>query len=214
MAKQARNDPLIRYAARPERGVSIPVVPRRVILPDGKTATAGAIDLASAEVPERSYLAQACGAKYERYTVTIMLAQPKLDGGFRNLVLIAMTPSSVAQFLLSVDEMSNPSLKEIAEQIKIEPEPISQFPTTEPEQTATLPANMIAVAISGHDTCMDFYNANAFSQIKVRTSNQINLEPMVRVTLTTALFMALITVLRQLAESFPPDAAAWKEAKT
>src|SRR5258706_12760528 len=149
MAKQARNDPLMRYAGRPERGTALPVVPRKVTLPDGTTAMAGAIDLSSAEVPEREYVAKACTAKYERYTVTIMLAQPKLEGGLRNLVLIDLNPSAVSQFLVSVDEMQEPSLQEIAQQMKIEAEPEAEFPAAEPEQTATLPASVIAVAISG-----------------------------------------------------------------
>ena len=211
MAKQPKGGHLVPHLARRERGTALTVHTRRETLPDGTIGAVGFIDMSNAEVPERSYLAEACGARYQKETVSILFAQPKLDSGLRSMALVSMTPLATAQFVQSIESMRDPSLQEMSKQLKIEPERLIDFPTTEPEQTASLIANVVAVAVSGRDSCMDFYHANAFSYLHLKTNNHMYLEPVVRVNLRTSLLLALMPCLKEFQTNFPPDAALWEE---
>ena len=211
MTKQ-KSSHLVQTAQRRERGTAVPVSTRRVTLADGMSVELQGINLANADVPDRSYFGEICGVRYLNQAVTLMFAQPKLgDDGLRSLVLIAMTPSSGAHFTKSLDDLRNPSLEEIVKQSNIEDRPLSEFPREEPEQTAALTANIVAVAIHGHECCLDFYHANAFSHAAARQSNQMYLDPVVRVTTYTALLWSLQRGLRELKKGYPRDALLIEE---
>jgi hypothetical protein len=207
MAKQPKTGHLVQRF-RKERGVPIKVERHAITLPDGTEGAMAAIDLSQAEVPDRSYVADACGARYQNETVDLMFAQPKLGGGLRSLALISMTPLAAAQLLRSLEEMRAPGLASIAEQLHINEEPLLDFPTTEPDQTAVLVANIAAVAVSGRETCMDFYHANAFSYLQMNRTNNVTLEPVVRINTRTALLLSLVKKMKILSEQFPSDAKA------
>jgi hypothetical protein len=180
-------------------------------LRDGTPADAYGIDLTNADVPDKTYFGECCGADYFGGVARIMFAQPKIGGGptLRSLVLISMTPPAAAYFSKSLEEMRNPSLEEIVSQVKIPEKALSEFPPAEPEQTASLIANIVAVAVHGHECCLDFYHANAFSHLAAQKSNlnHLFLEPVVRVTTSTALLLSLMRRLQELRTHFPatPD---------
>jgi hypothetical protein len=209
MGKQHRGGQLVQTFARREKGTAVHVTARQVTLKDGTSGTVHGINLSEAEVPDRSYVAETCGAIYENNTVKLMFAQPKLGGGLRSLVIISMTPLAAAQFLHAVEHLQNVSLDEIATKSNIIKEPLSDFPATEPEQTAGLAANMVAAAFSGRETCMDFYHANAFTVAALPATSKLHLEPVVRINTRTSLMLALVHRLQELRSEFPADAAIW-----
>ncbi len=104
--------------------------------------------------------------------------------------------------------MQNPGLDAIAKAVGLRPEPLLKYPGEEPEQTASLIANMCAVAISGRETCMDFYHANAFAHATVQETKQMYLEPVVRVNTRTSLVLSLVEFLQEVRGKFPSDATA------
>lgn len=164
------------------------------------------MNLSTADIPERTYEGDVSGATYERELVRIMFAQPKLGGGLRSLVIITMTPIAVAQFLNMIDSLEKPSLAEIVANVKINPESLTDFPKTEPDQTAALRANVVAAAFSGQEACFDFYYASPFSAAAISSTSQLNLEPIVRINTHTSVSISLIARLREFAERFPPSA--------
>lgn len=199
---------------RRERGTPLKVEAKRVTLPDGATGQVLSMALGEAEVPDRSYLAEACALTYDHDTMRIAFAQPKLDGkGLRTLLLIAMTPNAAANFLRSMREMKDPTLVEIAATVGLKAEPLITFPTEEPDQTAPVIANVVAVAVQARETTMDFYHANAFSHMHVRQDKEIYLEPVVRVNVRTALVLSMVERIEQLRAEFPPSDVAVAQAE-
>jgi transcriptional regulator with XRE-family HTH domain len=215
MAKQQQRSAghLIQRIARRERTSPIPVTTQKVRLRDGTQGEVQTLSLSDADVPDRTYFGEVCSAKYDNEALSLAFAQSKLgQAQLRSLVIISMTPNAAAQFLRSLEEMRNPSLEDIAKLSNISPQPLSSFPTDEPEQTASLIANVVAVAISGRETCMDFYHANAFTHLTVRETKQMFLEPVVRVNIRTQSMLSLVRRLQELRGDFPSDAMAFEEA--
>lgn len=209
MGKHQRGGQLVQTFARREKGTPVPVTTRQVTLKDGTAGTVHGINLSEAEVPDRTYVGETCGAICENNMVKITFAQPKLGGGLRSLVIISMTPLAATQFLHSIERLQSPSLEEIAAKSNITEEPLSDLPTSEPEQTASLIANMVAAAFSGRETCMDFYHANAFTIAALPATSKMHLEPVVRINTRTSLMLALVHRLQELRRDFPVDATAW-----
>jgi len=201
---QPRTGQLVSRQTRRERGTPIPVETKRVTLQDGSAGTVSSLSLATAEVPERSYLAEACTVAYENHALALVFAQPKIGGkGLRSLLLITMTPSAATLFIRSVEEMDSPTLTDIARMTDIESEPLMKFPDEEPVQTATFIANIAAVAVSGREVTIDFYHANAFSYLHMRFERSLYLEPVVRVNLRTSQFLSLMDRMKELRAAFP-----------
>lgn len=216
MVKSSKSSSAITHFARRERGVTVPINVQSIKLPDGTAGAVAGIDLSSAEVPEREYLvADACGVEFKNDVLRIMFAQKKLGGELRSMVLISMTPLAANQFIRSVEKMGTPGLDEIAKLVGLVDEPLSEFPAEEPEQTAALPASIVAVAVSGRDVCMDFYHMSAFAHVTLRDGNakNLNLSPMVRITsMRTSLLVSLVHRLKELRKEFPEDATLWKDS--
>lgn len=191
-------------SGRRERGIAIPVTTRRITLRDGTAGEELSLSLKDAEVPDRSYFGQECSAKYADDVLLIAFAQPKLGGDLRTLLMISMPTPAAAQFIRSVEKMSDPTLSDIATNVKVQEGSLLEFPAIEPEQTVTLAANIVAVAVSGHETCLDFYHASAFSYLHLRQTKNMYLEPVVRVNTRTSLMLALMRRLKEIAVRFPP----------
>jgi hypothetical protein len=201
----------VQTLTRRERGISVPVQTKKVLLPDGTSGTAHAVDLSNIDVPDRVYEAEAAGAFLENGMIKLMFAQPKLGKGLRSLVILTLTPQAINQLLNLIDGLESPSLKDIAKTVNVEPAPLMEYPTEEPEQTAALRANMAAVAFSGQDACFDFYYSNAFSAAYVRRTNRLHLDPVVRVNTYTSLSLSLFDKLHSFAGQFPPSVKASQE---
>ncbi len=203
---KAKSGHLVETWQRRERGTAVPLSLHRIKLRDGSSAEVHGIDLTNADIPDKSYFGESCGVDYSDDLVRVMFAQPKLGGdGLRSLVLITMTPPAAAQFGKSLEKMTNPSLESLVGQTKITDKALSKFPTNEPEQTAALIADMVAVAVHGQECCLDFYHANAFSHLAAQRANasQLYLEPVVRVTTSSGLLLSLMRRLKQLRSQFP-----------
>ena len=69
----------------------------------------------------------------------------------------------------------------------------------EPTQTVGLTANIVPCAFSDAEACMDFYQLSPFMASALVAHGDVYAEPVVRVTLPTGLFVALIGRLRTLA---------------
>ncbi len=182
------------------------MVAHRVTLSDGSSGEVQGLDLSQAEVPDKSYFGETCGVEYKDGAVRIMFAQPKLGGTeLRSLVLISMPLQSARFFAKSFEKMQKPTLDEILTVARIEERPLSEFPATEPEQTALLTANVAALAVRGEETCLDFYHANAFAYLMNQRGNhnELTLEPVVRVNMGTGLLAGLKRRLKEVIAKLP-----------
>ena len=67
-----------------------------------------------------------------------------------------------------------------------------------PPQEAKIVANYAGVAISGTDTCIDFYYSSAFAMQQFSQTKKMFAEPMVRIDMHTALFVSLVDRMKNL----------------
>lgn len=199
---------------RRERGTPVPYSVRQVKLGDGSKVAVHSVDLGEAEVPDKTYFAVECGVDYARGLVRLMFCQPKLNGkSFRSMVLITMSPTSIANFSRSLEGIKDPSLEDIVSKNMIQERDLLPVPDEEPESTAELNANIAAIAIHGSETCLDFYSAGPFSHLHAQRSGskELVLEPIVRITVGTAVMISLRNHLRKLTDQLAEQGEVAKE---
>jgi hypothetical protein len=199
MVKPQRRQDIGRVlTTRPGEGVLISVDVRTDARTDGKTHIGFGFDLSQAPVPERQYVANAIDVVYQEDSIALLVGQRKLSStDLRSLLVITITPEKAQHFLESIDEMHSPSVEDIVKLShlnKLDVTPVS----VEPEQTFAMVSNVIGAAISGAETCLDFYHVSSFAVLAVQGSHKLALNPVVRVHLHTSLFAAAIAKMRML----------------
>jgi hypothetical protein len=175
---------------------------------NGTTVTLG-LDIASAPVPQRRYACEVCSVDFDGHELRLIFGQNSLGGGpLDTALVIRMSPMAGRQFAESTDQMENPGLNAIAENVGITAESLVQI-TVRPHQTANMVANFVAAAVSGYETCLDFYHASAFAMRNVAHQNSLELEPVVRVDMRTSIFMSLVSEIQAIVKTLPvPKAEA------
>ena|ERR1039457_1758678 len=214
MSKHGRSTPLVAVPKlRPGEGVPISVSVTAVVRADGQAGAAIEMDLSKAKVPDRRYAADVCAIARVRGTVKIMFGQERVDGkGWRTLLVIEMSEPAVSRFVASAEQMKNPTLDEIAKFAKIQPEALSTNVSepSQPNQAASLFANLGLVAISDREACIDFYHASAFAMGAVQHTRTMAVDPVVRVDLRASLLIGVLAGLRDLA--LPSDDLQFRSA--
>jgi hypothetical protein len=149
------------------------------------------IDMSSAPIPQRRYAAEQCSVRFANNEVRIIFGQLDFSGdSFETALLIRMSPKALKQFADSLHGMSDPSPLQVCTILKVEPETLCSIKSA--KQIVNMAANICSVAVSGHESCMDFYHTSAFASLKSRTTHQLEVEPVVRVDLRTSLLVPLI----------------------
>ncbi len=174
----------------------------------GQTKVSVGINLESAQVPDRRYVADVANAAYSDETVKLFFGQKKLGSSeLRSLLIINFPPDKVQQFLSSVDVMQQPSLDEIIKVTGLSEGTLEEI-NSEPGQTTSLVSNVLGVGVSGREACLDFYHISPFSIVKIPSTHKVAIDPVVRVHLRTSIFAALVKRLRKLNESVPKEEGA------
>lgn len=188
---------------RPGEGALIDIARRTSLSPDGSNITAVEVDLSSAPVPERRFLADTAWVDYRAGLVRLMFGQQRVDrGDLRALVVLCFTIEDLRHFL--------GTSKALVENLKAylgnsstpteELEPV----TAEPPQAVSMFANIMAVAYAANQASIDFYHASAWALHQLRNAQNLKLalEPMVRVILTSSLLFALLGKLEAVQSQF------------
>lgn len=161
------------------------------------------VDISDAPVPQRRYAAELCSIQQRNGQLKLIFAQASLDdAGLDSALVVRLNPGAAKRMLASIDEMDSPGVAEIARLMHIEPEPLSDI-HQRPQQMANVVANLAAIALSGYETCIDFYNASPFAMRDMQKTQELAVEPVVRVDIQTALFLSLIAGLRTVVASLP-----------
>ncbi len=187
---------------RQGEGVTIDVSVSAIPGLDGNPAMSVLMDLTKAKVPDRRYAADVCAIRRIHGTVKVMFGQERVDGqGWRTLLVIEMSELAVSRFVDSFEQMKNPTMDEIIGHSKYQADALSTNVSepSQPNQAASLFANLGLVAISDNEACIDFYHASAFSLGAVQHSQKMAVDPVVRIDLRSSLLFGLIAGLRGLA---------------
>lgn len=156
------------------------------------------IDLKQAPVPQRRYATDIASVVYDGYDVKIIFAQKDLFGDELESALSIRV--NLGGFMEMSAQLSAflPELGKIEGVLRLKVEGLTPI-RSRPRVTANLVSNISSSAISGHETCMDFYQVNAFAMAKAGKSDKLEVEPVVRVEMRTSLFSALSKEVARIA---------------
>lgn len=191
---------------RPGEGPTVDLIQHRVVHVNGQTLQSFTVDLRSAPVPERKYLAESCDVRLRPSSVALLFAQERFGtGGIRSLLVVQVSPSGIARFLKSIDDIK-PGIEELAAQLGISADESGVEIEQEPPQTIALSASMILTAVSGDEACLDFFKASPFSMSTAQQTRKLALDPVVRVDLSSSLMLSLVEKMRDIAPQLPRSA--------
>jgi hypothetical protein len=176
------------------------------LTPIGEPAADGSIamgiDVGNAPIPTRRYAAELCWVSIVNHEAKFVFAQPYLIGdGLESAVVIRMNPASIANLADSIRQMTSPNLDEVKSIMRFPDENLHNI-TERPAQIASMFASVVGIAYSGFDTCCDFYQASAFAVRKSEFTGMLDLEPVVRVEMRTALFIPLMQKVLEIDVEF------------
>ena len=104
-----------------------------------------------------------------------------------------MTMQAIREFLNTLDKV-----REGLAKTGIKPHQLlDKF--EEPPHAAGLTANLVPMAFSNDECCMDFYQVSPFVRSALQKGGELFVEPVVRVMLPTGLFLGVIERLDHLA---------------
>lgn len=158
------------------------------------------IDLAKAPVPEKRYTCNLVDVLASETGANFIFGQKKLVGsGLRSLIVVTMQGDALVNFADSIIGFAE--TRALLEQQGIVDGKLESI-TEEPAQTVALSASIVYAGYSGRSSCIDFYYASPFSIQEMRQFSQLRVEPVVRVMLSTPLFLAVTTKITEIAKQF------------
>ena len=198
--------PMVRINARGEHVVS--VIKRTSPNPDGTSTVEAQITLDNIPVPDRRYSADVVFVNYEGDGEAVQLGfgQKALgtEGKLRSVVAVKIYPDHIRKFLLTTDTFV-PRLYDFIERSKAAIPDLQRL-TQEPAHVVSLVANIIAVGYTAREAVIDLYHFNALALHKLNEgSDQLAVDPVLRVDLPTTLLAGLVRTLNNLGTSFPPE---------
>ncbi len=204
MAKSHRSQPSARAINRSGEGSLLDVQLHQSAQADGQTTSSLGIDLSGAPVPDRRYVADIVSVIHGRDVIKLLFGQEKVSSGLRSLVVIHMAPFAVNAFVCAILGMKNSAVDQALKVLNTDLGLLSTI-SDEPEQTVAMTASVAAAAVSGQEACVDFYQISPFARLNVLASKKINVDPVVRVELSTPLLGALVGKLKEISSNFPHE---------
>jgi hypothetical protein len=191
----------VKFHTRPGEGAIIEINRKMTPKPDGTFEFQIALDLGSAPVPDRRYVADAAHVTYSNSVVSLIFWQKKITSSeARSMVVVTIASAAVLQHLQNAEAQMNSLMKSVyANEGTLEALPM------EPLQTVCLAANIIASGWSGREACIDFYYASPFVLGMLPKNGKFSAEPIVRVTLSTGILNAVWHKMASYKSLFPKD---------
>ena len=194
-----------KVTSRPGEGSNIGYATHHVSNPDGTTVVSLALNFNTAQVPDRRYVANIADIQVDGDLVVIIFGQNKLGGaGFRSLMLIEMNSTAVHRFLNSSKDLVSNAVG-YAERNKFARTSLVDIREDAHGQTIPFSANLVAVGYTGRDACMDFYYASPFGVQIASAGGDLDAEPVVRVTMSTATMVAIYQRLEAIKVTLPNE---------
>jgi hypothetical protein len=161
------------------------------------------IELANAPKPPRQYVADVAWFLHRADHSVLGFGQRGLTKSVRTSVSVAISPHTAGKITRESREGLH-SFLEFLERSGVEPLDVAA-PQTEPEQAVLLRANMMTVAQQQHEAVLDFFNASPASARDMHKTGYLEIEPVVRIELSTALLAGLLGELFAYEGHFPAE---------
>lgn len=193
-----------RVAERPGEGAILATHRQQSVNVDGTTGIALAIDMSSAPVPERRYVADVASVVRVADSVRLIFGQSRVGNNeLRSLVVIHMPSLGIHQFLSSADEIKA-AMVGFAKKFRLSVGQLTQI-QVEPLQTVALAATIIMASVSGREACMDFYYSSPYIAYQVIRGGKFAVDPVARVMLPMNLLLAICNQLEAIKDDLPND---------
>lgn len=205
MSKKTLQTQALQRFHKPRVGEGVPIeVIRQSVNHNGTLTERISLDLGSAEVPNRRYPANAASIVVDDNAVHWLLAQTKPIGqGLLSLLVINVSFLGTRQFMHAMGQIA-PTSQSYLEKHNVPAKRLIDIQDT-PAQTVALDANIVAAAFAGREACLDFYHASSFALHSLGQGGKLLVDPVVRVTLSAQLLMAIYIGLGELKNSMPID---------
>lgn len=192
---------------RPGEGAVLEVVRNESVGVSGVTAISLNVDLTTAPVPDRRYVADVASLIRSGDQNHLVFGQSKIVGkGLRSLIAINLSAAAVRNFVLTLSSFMETGRKYVADN-KLSKSGFVDGIEEEPTQTVAMVSNLIAASFSGREACADFYYASPFAFQKVKAGGNFAADPVVRVSLPTGLLFAICEKLISISAELPADVA-------
>jgi len=149
------------------------------------------LDVDSLPVPPRRYLAELCFVSRSEDFINLFFCEKKLfNDEIKTCLTIRFPLDELEDILPNINNQSD-NLEDGDSNLLID-----FNMRNEPDQHVKLTSNIAFIAVSGPEACIDFYHVSAFSKqlLKVQ-QNELGVEPIVRIDLTTSTLNKLVNTL-------------------
>lgn len=199
MSKQ-KYPPIQRVTNRPNEGARLEIT--RSQQGEGGENTIE-FNLLSAPVPDRRYPADVGAVLKTPSGCRLIFGQTSVGAkvgkgcALRSVIDIHISMRGVREFLSSLESVKDALARTEIAAFHLLDE------LQEPEHAAGLSANLIPIAFSDEECCMDFYQLSPFVRSGLSKGGELAVEPVVRVNLPTGLFIGIVERLAAYAKSPP-----------
>ncbi len=165
------------------------------------------LPMGSAPIPVRHFVADEASVRVTPADCRFHFWQRKVDGRPRALVTVVSTPDAVAKFYdqLSAERGVLQSAAEFLSSRSLDERPLCE-PPDEPEHCVTVKSNVILATLSNQEFELDFYDVPASATRRVAQAEAgLQVDPVVRIDLSTLLVPALGEALRQARQNLPTE---------
>lgn len=189
-----------RPIVRPGDGAPLPMRVSQAVSVNGRTITSMGVDMSTAPVPDRKYVADIYGIVQAASTTKLLFGQQRIGRQeLRSLLVVHMSTKSIQQFLENLPDGSggNARFEDVASEFQLTAELPAKI-VDEPSQVVAFKASAIVAAMSGPDACLDFYQVSPSALIAARNADVIAVDPVVRVDVPSAILLGLAKELLRI----------------
>jgi hypothetical protein len=179
------------------------------LIPDGsitnpQASVSAMLDINGVPVPDKKYVADVYSVTHAGRAVKLYFGQSPVPGGdLHTLLVINMSMQSVQNCVTVIDQVKGPSFDEVRDRESISPAPIMTIKQI-PAQTVTLSATLAVSAMAGQDAAIDFLRSSPFAIAIATKTSELAVDPVVRVEMSSEIFIGLVDQLRRVASTAPP----------
>lgn len=174
----------------------MPVERLHTLTVDGTSAVQFGFKLNEAPAPDRRYVADVYGITPMTGGFKLLFAQEKIgSAAMRSLLVVQMHTDAIRRFVESTADLPGPRPEFVSADPKLD---LPTVITEEPEQTLAVSANVVAVALSNGESCMDFYQISPFASHAVHNGGELQMSQVVRIEWRTGQLFGFLAALERL----------------
>jgi hypothetical protein len=176
--------------------------------PDGKTDVQLQLNMLEAPTPARRYAAETAMVEVADDLVRLTFGQfGHSKKSLRTLLVVRMYPEAVRRLLTSSNDLTS-AVTEFMGRNSLKAQVLPETVEEDPPHVVLVDSNVVAIGFSGREAEADFYHVTpmALRRTEQTQSNDLELDPVVRVSLPTTMLASVLALLYGLGDRLPKEA--------